>query len=259
MLTDRQNRAQEDIDKNKKIESQWKAERDYFASHPVYAAIADRCGTPYLTKTLNRILVGHIRQCLPEMSAKISTFLNSKREELQGMLEISDATERQRVVLKALSAFTDHFREAMDGTAEHAPNDLYGGARIAFIFNQDFLRKVNKIGCFDKVSEQEIRTTIRNCVGMRGGLFIPDQSFEVMVKRAIRALDDPCRECVQAVFEEIATILGGITTPETQRFASLHSKVQESSRGLLVRALEPTKDLVSTLIHMEMARMFARA
>ena len=85
--------------------------------------------------------------------------------------------------------------------------DLFGGARIAYIFNQDFARKVVKIGCLDKFTEQEIRTTIRNCVGLRGGLFIPDQSFEVMVKRAIRSLDEPCRECVQNVFEELATIV----------------------------------------------------
>ena len=250
------NRAQEDIDQNKKIESQWKAEREYFEGHPAYRTIAERCGTPYLTKTLNRILVGHIRQCLPEISAKITTFLNNKREELGGMLEISDATERQRVVLKALTNFNDHFREVMDGASEaHPSTDLYGGARIAYIFNQDFIRKINKIGCLDKVSEQEIRTTIRNCVGMRGGLFIPDQSFEVMVKRAIRSLEEPCRDCVQNVFEELATILSGIATPETSRFSGLHSKAQESARALLVRCLEPTKALVSTLIDMETARM----
>ncbi len=69
-----------------------------------------------------------------------------------------------------------------------------------------------KIGCLDKFTESEIRTTIRNCVGLRGGLFIPDQSFEVMIKRAIRSLDDPCRECVQNVFEELATIISFVVT-----------------------------------------------
>ena len=107
------NRAQEDIDKNKKIESQWKAERTYFEEHPAYRAIAERCGTPYLTKTLNRILVAHIRTCLPEISAKIATFLNTKRDELGAVLEISDATQRQRLVLRSLTAFTDNFRQVV--------------------------------------------------------------------------------------------------------------------------------------------------
>ena len=62
------NRAQEDIDKNKRIDQQWKAEKEYFESHPAYRTIAERCGTPYLTKTLNRILVTHIRTCLPGAS-----------------------------------------------------------------------------------------------------------------------------------------------------------------------------------------------
>ena len=73
------NRAQEDIDKGKRIEMQWKAESEYFKSHPAYRTIAERCGTPYLTRTLNRILIGHIRQCLPEISAKVSQPLGPYR------------------------------------------------------------------------------------------------------------------------------------------------------------------------------------
>jgi replication fork clamp-binding protein CrfC len=105
------NRAQEDIDQNKKIESQWKAEKQYFEGHTAYRSIADRCGTPYLTKTLNRILIAHIRTCLPEIAAKITTFLTAKREELGGMLEVTDHTERQRLVLRGITSFTDSFRE----------------------------------------------------------------------------------------------------------------------------------------------------
>ena len=78
----------------------------------------------------------------------------------------------------------------MDGSSEQVPvNELYGGARIAYIFNQDFARKLSKIGVFDKVrpellilslkhcahlpkvSDQELRTTIRNCIGMKGGVW----------------------------------------------------------------------------------------
>jgi dynamin 1-like protein len=73
------NRAQEDIDKNKRIDQQWKAEKEYFENHPAYRTIADRCGTPYLTKTLNRILVAHIRTCLPGSSFLYLLFSDSLR------------------------------------------------------------------------------------------------------------------------------------------------------------------------------------
>ena len=41
----------------------------------------------------------------------------------------------------------------------------------------------------DVITDTEIRTTVRNCVGLRGGLFIPDQSFEALVRRAIKQLE----------------------------------------------------------------------
>lgn len=66
---------QADIEGGKKIEAQWKAEQEFFETHPAYSAISHkydksrcacshtmcRCGTPFLTKTLNKILVQHIR------------------------------------------------------------------------------------------------------------------------------------------------------------------------------------------------------
>ena len=53
----------------------------------------------------------------------------------------------------------------------------------------------------------------------------------------------------------MVTIVGSITTPETARFSGLHIRIQESARSLLTRCLEPTKELVHTLIQMETARI----
>lgn len=49
------NRSQQDIITKKSIRDALKAEDEYFSTHPIYRNIASRCGTNYLSKTLNRV------------------------------------------------------------------------------------------------------------------------------------------------------------------------------------------------------------
>jgi hypothetical protein len=39
-------------------------------------------GIPYLTKSLNRILVGHIQRCIPDLSKQITLTIQQKEREL---------------------------------------------------------------------------------------------------------------------------------------------------------------------------------
>jgi replication fork clamp-binding protein CrfC len=66
------NRSQEDIINRKSIRDALRGEAEYFATHPMYRSISNRMGTKFLTKTLNRILLQHIRECLPELKQKIN-------------------------------------------------------------------------------------------------------------------------------------------------------------------------------------------
>lgn len=77
------NRSQEDINNNTSINAALTAEMQFFQKHPAYRAIASRLGTSYLTKTLNSILINHIRESLPELRHKIHTMLQEVQAELQ--------------------------------------------------------------------------------------------------------------------------------------------------------------------------------
>ena len=65
------NRSQQDILNNKSIKEALKDEATFLQSK--YPTLATRNGTPYLAKTLNRLLMHHIRDCLPDL--KVS-FIN---------------------------------------------------------------------------------------------------------------------------------------------------------------------------------------
>lgn len=59
------NRSQQDIMNNKSIQDALKDEAAFLQRK--YPTLANRNGTPYLAKTLNRLLMHHIRDCLPEL------------------------------------------------------------------------------------------------------------------------------------------------------------------------------------------------
>lgn len=50
---------------NKSIQDALKDEAAFLQRK--YPTLANRNGTPYLAKTLNRLLMHHIRDCLPEL------------------------------------------------------------------------------------------------------------------------------------------------------------------------------------------------
>ena len=51
------NRSQADIQANKPMADAFKSETVFFENHPAYRAIAHRCGTTFLAKTLNTVIL----------------------------------------------------------------------------------------------------------------------------------------------------------------------------------------------------------
>lgn len=81
------NRGQRDIDNRKTIISALEAEKNFFESHPSYANKAQYCGTPFLSRKLNLVLMHHIKNLLPEIKEKISASLLKYRVELSALGE----------------------------------------------------------------------------------------------------------------------------------------------------------------------------
>ena len=54
------NRGQRDIDYNKSIAAALEYERDFFEGHPAYKGKSQYCGTPFLARKLNMILMHHV-------------------------------------------------------------------------------------------------------------------------------------------------------------------------------------------------------
>jgi len=67
------NRSQQDIMADKPMSQALESETEFFKQHAGYRNIAHRCGTKFLAKTLNQVLLSHIRDKLPDMKARLNT------------------------------------------------------------------------------------------------------------------------------------------------------------------------------------------
>ena len=66
------------------------SEGDYFKTSNIYAPYASQLGTNYLCRTLNVIIVKHIKRCLPMIRSKITSMLYQKEKELKSLLLCGD-------------------------------------------------------------------------------------------------------------------------------------------------------------------------
>ena len=71
------NRSQKDINEDLPIRQGLIKEQKFFQSHPKYRDILTKCGTVNLSRSLNQILMLHIKESLPEIKARIVALLNS--------------------------------------------------------------------------------------------------------------------------------------------------------------------------------------
>jgi dynamin 1-like protein len=56
-----------DINNGMRISDAIEKEKKYFQTHQVYSKCHEKLGIQYMRMQLNKILVGHIKKCLPSL------------------------------------------------------------------------------------------------------------------------------------------------------------------------------------------------
>jgi GTP-binding protein EngB required for normal cell division len=250
------NRGQHAIDNDVPIEKQWAEEEKYFADHPAYRSIQERCGTRHLTFSLNKTLVGHIKATLPEISGKIAVFLSQKKKELQEYAALPDPATRSAALLNTVVGYAQKFKSRMEGTDDEADIDTFcGGAKIKSLFKGKFRKSISDVDVLEKLSPAQIRNIISNSGGLKGGLFIPDEAFHVVIRQAVRELRGPANECVQVVYDELLNQALSVSTDSLERYDVLRNELRSNVRAVINKRMEETQALVNTLIDMEIAHI----
>ncbi|THH07961.1 hypothetical protein EW145_g3026 [Phellinidium pouzarii] len=251
------NRSQQDIMSQKSMKDAFDSEMEFFKLHSAYRNIAHKCGTRYLARTLNQVLMNHIRDKLPDMKARLNTLMGQTQQELNAFGDAAvfgDQNSQGSLVLRLMTQFARDFISSIEGTSlDISTKELCGGARIYYIFNDVFGHALESIDSTSGLDAQDIRTAIRNSTGPRPSLFVPEVAFELLVKPQIKLLEAPALRCVELVYEELVRICHNCTSVELQRFPRLHSQIIEVVSELLRERLGPTSEYTQSLIDIQAA------
>ncbi|OWB62413.1 hypothetical protein B5S31_g683 [[Candida] boidinii] len=246
------NRGQKDIENHKTIRDALKDEKNFFENHPSYRSKAQYCGTPYLAKKLNIILLNHIRATLPDIKMRIETALKKYQTELQS-LGPELVSSPSSVVLSVITDFCNDYTGILEGqTKELSSLELSGGARISFVFHEIFKNGVYALDPFDQIKDADIRTIMYNSSGSAPSLFVGTQAFEVLVKQQIHRFEEPSLRCINLVFDELVRILSQILSQqEFSRYPQLKEQISQIFIQYLREILIPTNKFAIDIIQSE--------
>ena len=177
-------RSQRDIQQGKPIREALVSEDNFFKTHQHYASLASKLGTPYLCKTLNMIIVKHIKRCLPLIRSKITSMLYQKEKELLNLQVCQEGEEsEQQLVLNIIAKYAAAYAEFLEGRfVKDTDVELKGGSRLNYIFYERYTTSISAIDPFDALTDDDIKTAIRNASSLRVNLFVPEAAFENLSK-----------------------------------------------------------------------------
>ncbi|XP_041966542.1 dynamin-1-like protein isoform X1 [Alosa sapidissima] len=247
------NRSQLDINNKKSVADAIRDEHAFLQKK--YPSLANRNGTKYLARTLNRLLMHHIRDCLPELKTRINV-LAAQYQSLLGSYG-EPVEDQSSTLLQLITKFATEYCNTIEGTAKYIETaELCGGARICYIFHETFGRTLESVDPLGGLTTIDVLTAIRNATGPRPALFVPEVSFELLVKRQVKRLEEPSLRCVELVHEEMQRIIqhcSNYSTQELLRFPKLHDAIVEVVTSLLRKRLPVTNEMVHNLVAIELA------
>ena len=83
-----------------------------------------------------------------------------------------------------IAKFSSAYADFIEGRfVKETARELMGGSRINHIFYDIYNKTLTAIDPFDALSDEDLKTAIRNASSLRPNLFVPEVAFEVMSKQ----------------------------------------------------------------------------
>ena len=83
-----------------------------------------------------------------------------------------------------IAKYAKHYEEFIDGKfVKDAASELKGGSRMNYIFYDVYTKAINEIDPFDVLTDDDIKTAIRNAGALKPNLFLPEVAFEILSKQ----------------------------------------------------------------------------
>ncbi|KAL7722548.1 dynamin [Entamoeba marina] len=244
------NRSQHDIETNVPIRKALQNEKKYFVEHSIYSAISDRLGIAYLTKTLNMILMQHIMKTLPSLRITITEMFNKTKHEYDKFAD--EFNQKDIVMLEKIIEYCTNFNKTISGELfDIERHELLGGAKLFDVFEKVYRPIITELDLIKEISDEDIKTAIKNAQGTQSSLFIPQGAFELLVRQQINRFSESSHRCVNDIQKEVSKIFSFVAAETVVRYSKLRDAIVEESDKVLQRNLQRTHETVQNLIDIE--------
>ncbi len=252
------NRSQKNIEERLPIREAQAQEQAFFDGHPSYSNMSNRLGIPYLSKTLSVTLMRHVRSCLPSLRNEITSttlMLRSQLDELGGSSWGRMEKDSGSVLLKLIGEYVSNYQKLVTGAKVEEAGDIeiVGGARITYVMHDIFQKAIERVDPNEDLDVNEVRTMMRNLSGIKSGLFVPQDTFELLIRRQIGRLEGPALQCCELVEAELVSLSEDPNLKELSRYPALESAMVDSTRKLISSLTVPLLDYVRMLVKRELA------
>ena len=252
------NRSQHDIDTKKSMAAARKSEREFFENSNDYSDLADRCGTAYLEQVLNRLLMEHIRTCMPNLRRTVQTMLEEKEKELNGYGDNPTANQgtMNAFVLDVITKYLEYFTDLLKGHADDEVEDITnvqsrGGARISRQFMDSYINKMMSLPGLNLYNDSQLFFLMKNHVGLTVPLFTPHKALDLILFRCIEQFRQPSIELVDEIVAILFDIHNEVDFMELSRFTALADAIRGVVDSCIRKCINPTRDYINGIIDNE--------
>ncbi|XP_008788712.2 dynamin-related protein 1E [Phoenix dactylifera] len=242
------NRSQADINRNVDMIAARRKEREYFATSPDYAHLADKMGSEYLAKLLSRHLESVIRARIPGITSLINKTIDELESEMEhlGRPVAVDSGAQLYTILELCRAFDRIFKEHLDGGRP-------GGDRIYRIFDNQLPAALRKLPFDRHLSLQNVKKVVSEADGYQPHLIAPEQGYRRLIEGALNYFRGPTEATTDAVHHVLKELVRKSVgeTEELRRFPTLQAELAAAAYEALERFREDSRKTALRLVDME--------
>ncbi|XP_036301200.1 interferon-induced GTP-binding protein Mx1 isoform X1 [Pipistrellus kuhlii] len=218
-------RGQQDIQYQMSLAKALQRERAFFEDHPYFRDLLEegKATIPCLAERLTNELIAHISKSLPLLESQIKENQQNITEQLQkyGLDIPEDETEKMFFLIDRINTFNQDIQALVEGEESVAGDDSRLFTRIRLEFCKWGLEIENNFQRGYEDILRQIRKFENQYRGRELPGFVNYKTFETIIKKQVKALEDPAVEMLHRVTDMVRLAFADACMKNYEEFFNL--------------------------------------
>ncbi len=210
--------------------------------------VRERCGIKYLSGKLSNLLMDHLKANVPRIKKIIQTKLVVVKKELESCGE-ERKDDPRTIIRDTIDSFAEYYRREFTGS--EGDKSLNLGAQLSYLLYPLFVEELEKYGALDGITDDDIRTRLKNANPLGFCSLLPDAQFLDLIRQQLKRLQEPCELCLDRVHDMVSTMMQPNEKSPLRFFPRLAARVKELSERYLAELNVTTKKHLKEMFQCE--------